>query len=302
MPQFLRDRRAFFLLIAVVASLFVLMAAQLQGRSASGTESWFLRFASPFLSVASSVTGGGAGVWDEYVNLRHTRARNASLEEKVGQLEMELKKLEEARIENDRLRALLDLKEGMGISTVPSRVIGNNSTGLSRTLLVNRGSDSGVKPNMAVVGSSGVVGRVWTVSPGLSKVQLLTDAAAGTAVLLQRTRVQGILMGGGTDLCTLEYISTLEDVKEGDLVITSGLDGIYPKGLPVGRVGKVSPGEGIFWTIAVIPRVEFNRLEEVLILLRSDIPLPEPPPVKPAAPAAPRPPAKPSADAPGRRQ
>jgi len=153
-----------------------------------------------------------------------------------------------------------------------------------------------------VVGSSGVVGRVWTVSPGLSKVQLLTDAAAGTAVLLQRTRVQGILMGGGTDLCTLEYISTLEDVKEGDLVITSGLDGIYPKGLPVGRVGKVSPGEGIFWTIAVIPRVEFNRLEEVLILLRSDIPLPEPPPVKPAAPAAPRPPAKPSADSPGRRQ
>lgn len=273
MFQFLRDRRAFFLLIAILASLFVLMAVQVRGSGAPASETWLLRFASPFLRVASSLTFGVAGLWDEYVDLRHTRTRNAALEEEVGQLQMELQQREEARLENERLRSLLGLKEGMRIDTVAAAVIGNNSTGISRTLLVERGSDAGVRPNMAVVGSQGVVGRVWSVSPKFSKVQLITDAAAGTAVLVQRTRVQGILLGGGSDLCSLAYISTLEDVKEGDLLVTSGLDQIYPKGLPVGRVAEVGAGEAIFRTISVIPRVDFKRLEEVLILLRSDIPL-----------------------------
>jgi len=283
MLQFLRDRRAFFLLIAVLASLFVLMAVQVKDGASPRTESLLLRLASPFLRASSAVTGGLSGLWDEYVNLRHTRSRNAVLEEKVGQLQLQVQKQEEARLENDRLRALLDLKEGLGISTVASMLIGNNAVGLSRTILVASGTEAGLKPNMAVVSAQGVVGRVWTVSPSVSKIQLITDAAAGTAVLVQRTRVQGILMGRGSDLCSLEYVSTLEDVKEGDLLVTSGLDGIYPKGLPVGSVAEVSGSEGLLRGISVVPRVDFNRIEEVLILLRSDLPLrgPEPPAAQP---------------------
>jgi rod shape-determining protein MreC len=104
----------------------------------------------------------------------------------------------------------------------------------------------------------------------MSKVQLITDAAAGTAVLVQRTRVQGILLGRGSELCSLEYVSTLDDVKDKDLLVTSGLDGIYPKGLPVGRVGELGPRAGLLQTITVVPRVEFNRLEEVLVLLQAE--------------------------------
>jgi len=277
MLQFVRERRALFLLLAVLASLFVLMAVQVKGGSSPEPESWLLRMASPLLRASAAVTGGVTGMWDEYVNLRHTRSRNEALEERVGQLQIELQKQEEARLENERLRALLDLKEGMGVATVAATVIGNNSIGVSRTILVGRGSDAGIRQNMAVVGAQGVVGRVWTVSPRVSKVQLITDAAAGTAVLVQRTRVQGILLGRGSDLCSLEYISTLEDVKEGDLLVTAGCDGIYPRGLPVGRVAEVSAGEGLLRGISVVPRVEFNRIEEVLVLLRSDIPQPDSP-------------------------
>ena len=277
MFQFLRDRRATFFLLVVVASLFVLMAVQVRQGSPVSSEGFFLRLASPLVRASSSLTGGVSGVWNDYVNLRGTRQRNAELEQEVTSLRMELQKLEEARLQNDRLRSLLDLKEGMGTPTVAAHVIANNALGLSHTVLVDRGSTSGLKPNMAVVSSMGVVGRVWTVSPGVSKIQLLTDAEAGTAVLVQRTRVQGILLGNGSELVSLEYVSTHDDVAEGDLLVTSGQDGIYPKGLPVALVDQVGDSRGILRAIQAAPRVDFRRLEEVLILLRSDIPLPEPP-------------------------
>jgi len=271
MLQVLRERRALLFLIAVVASLFVIMAVQVRQGAAAGSETFLLRLTSPLVRAASTVTGGVTGLWDRYVNLRHTRSRNAALEEKVTQLELEMQKLEEARLQNERLRALLDLKEGMALSSVAASVIANNYRGLSHTILVDRGSASGVKPNMAVVSAQGVIGRVWTVTGGISKIQLITDASAGTAVLVQRTRVEGILLGRGSPMCELEYVPTLEDVQQGDLLVTSGLDQIYPKGLPVGRVGEIGPSEGILKGISVIPRVEFERLEEVLILLTSDL-------------------------------
>jgi rod shape-determining protein MreC len=226
-----------------------------------------MRIASPFLRAGSIVTGGFSGIWHEYVDLRHTRSRNASLEERLAVLQLELQKLDEAGRENARLRALLDLKEAIGGGTVAARVIGNHSRGMLHTILVDRGASSGLKPNMAVVAAEGVVGRVWVVSEHVAKIQLLTDTAAGTAVLLQRTRVQGILLGDGSELCALEYVAALEDVQEKDLLVTSGLDGIYPKGLPVGRVAEVGPVMGLLKSVWVLPRVNFNKLEEVLILL-----------------------------------
>lgn len=267
MIQFLRERRTVLLLAVVMVSLLVLMATQVSKGSPSNGESVLLRIASPFLRAGSAVTGGISSVWNEYVDLRHTRSRNASLEEKLTLLQLQVQKLEEAGRENERLKALLDLKEAIGGGTVAARVIGNNSRGLSHTIIVDRGASSGLRPNMAVVSAEGVVGRVWVVSDHVAKIQLLTDTAAGTAVLLQRTRVQGILLGDGSELCTLEYVAALEDVQEKDLLVTSALDGIYPKGLPVGRVAEVGPVAGLLKSVLVLPRVNFNRLEEVLILL-----------------------------------
>ncbi|HKY31267.1 MAG TPA: rod shape-determining protein MreC [Candidatus Polarisedimenticolia bacterium] len=287
MLHFLRDRRSAVLLMVVAASLFVLMAVQVHQSGPVGSEGFLLRLASPLLRGAAAVTGSLSGVWNDYVDLRGTRRRNESLEDEVTRLRLELQKLEEARLQNDRLRTLLDLKDGMGVPSVAAAVISNNSLGLTHTLLLDRGELSGLRPNMPVVSSMGVVGRVWTVSPRVAKVQLITDAQAGTAVLVQRTRVQAILVGTGSDTCSLQYVSTLEEIAEGDLLVTSGQDGIYPKGLPVGVVSRLGQGRGILRSIAVTPRADFRKLEEVLVMLRGDIPLPEAP-APPAASAAPQ--------------
>jgi rod shape-determining protein MreC len=272
MIQFLRERRALLLLAVMLAVLFALMATQVRQGVPSSSETMLLRLASPFLRAGAAVTDGIAGLWHEYVDLRHTRSRNAALEERIARLQLQLQQIEEGRVQTERLRALLDLKQAMEGTTVAATVVANKPTGLSHTILIDRGFEAGIRPNMAVVSAQGVVGRVWTVSNGVSKVQLITDAAAGTAVLVQRTRVQGILLGRGSELCSLEYVSTLDDVKDKDLLVTSGLDGIYPKGLPVGRVGELGPRAGLLQAITVVPRVEFNRLEEVLVLLQAERP------------------------------
>ena len=267
MIQFFRERRTLLLLVAVMVTLLALMTTQVSNGTPSEGETMLMRVASPFLRVGAAITSGVSGIWHEYVDLRHTRSRNASLEERVTVLQLEVQKLDEAGRENERLRALLELKEAMGGGTVAARVIANNSRGMAHTILIDRGASSGIRPNMAVVAAEGVVGRVWVVSEHIAKIQLITDTAAGTAVLLQRTRVQGILLGDGSELCPLEYVAALEDVKEKDLLVTSGLDGIYPKGLPVGRVAEVGPVMGLLKSVWVLPRVNFNRLEEVLVLL-----------------------------------
>ena len=292
MSRILRDRKTAFFLLVVVASLFVLMAVQVRQGGPVASEGMLLRLASPLLRAGAAVSSVVSGIWGDYVDLRGTRRRNAELEVELTELRLELQKLEESRLQNDRLRSLLDLKEGMGTSTVAASVIANNTLGLSHTMLIDRGSASGLKPNMPVVSSMGVVGRVWTVAPHVAKIQLITDAQAGTAVLVQRSRVQGILLGSGTGLANLDYVTMHDDVVKGDLLVTSGQDGIYPKGLPVGEVDRLGEPRGVLRTIQIAPRADFRRLEEVLVLLSADIPLPEPPapppPVTtPTAPAGP---------------
>ena len=277
MLRFLGDRRTGVLLATILASLFILMAVQVRRDGAAGSEGILLRLASPFIRASAAITGGISGAWDDYIDLRHARELSEALGKDVTDLQLELQRLEEARLENERLLALLDLKEGIGAPSVAAKVIGNKSAGLSRTILINRGSADGLEPNMPVVSTKGVVGRVWTVSPRVSKIQLITDSDAGTAVLIQRTRVQGILFGRGSELCTMEFVFQLDEVDEGDLLVTNGLDGIYPKGLPIGPVRNIGKGQGIMRTITVTPRVKFNRLEEVLVLLTSEIDLPEMP-------------------------
>lgn len=271
MYRFLRERRPEVLLIAVSALLFILMAVQVRGNGASGSERLLLRLLSPLVRLTAAVTGGVSGIWSGYVDLRDTRDHNQSLEANLTRLRVKAHEMEETLRENERLKALLDLKQVLPVDSLAARVIGNKSLGLSRTLLVDRGSADGVRQNMPVVVGDGVVGRVWTVAPHLAKIQLITDSDAGTAVLVQRTRVQGILQGRGDDVCSMEYVSLHDDVQEGDLIVTNGLDGIYPKGLPVGPVARIAPGPGEMRVIAVTPRVKFNRLEEVLILMSSEI-------------------------------
>lgn len=280
MSHFLHDRRSAILVVTILALLFVLMAFQVRTGGGGDPETFLFKMVSPLVRAGSWVTGGVSEGWHQYVDLRGTRERNAGLEKEIMELRQTLSALEDARAQNERLRVLLSLKRAISAPGIAATVISNESVGLSRTLILDRGSDDGVRPNMPVVAAQGTVGRVWVVGAHNCKVQLITDADAGTAVLVQRSRVQGVLLGRGSDYCSMEYVSRLDDVREGDLIVTNGLDGIYPKGLPVGPVRRVGQGKGDLRTITVLPRVKFNRLEEVLILLSNEIEVPETAPAK----------------------
>jgi rod shape-determining protein MreC len=274
-----RDRRPAIYLLLLLVALFGLMAGQVRGGPLSRIEGLLLYATSPLLRGVHALTEWTGEVRSDLTG-GESPGRIRELEQSVAELQLDKQRCEEERIENSRLRALLDLKQGLKIPTIAASVLANSFRAATKTCLINRGTASGVAADMPVVNAQGVVGRVWSAGTSLSKIQLLTDASAGIAVLVQRTRVQGVLMGRGDQVLDLRYVSTIDDVRAGDLLLTSGQDRIYPRGLPVGVVAEVRAGTGLLRSVSVVPRVDFDRLEEVLVLTRSDIPL-EPGEVEP---------------------
>jgi rod shape-determining protein MreC len=272
MMHTIHDRRPAILLVVLLVALFALMAGQVRGGPLSKVEGMLLYATSPLLRGVHVVTEGVREIWSRAAG-GESPSRIRELEKTVTTLEVESQRYQDQLRENERLRGLLDLKQSLPISTLAATVLSNSFRGASRTCLIDRGDLSGLKPDMPVVNPQGVVGRIWAVGRGISKVQLLTDSSAGASVLVQRTRVQGVLVGRGDQILELRYVSSTDDVQSGDLLLTSGMDQIYPRGLPVGVVAEVLPGGGLQRTVTVVPRVDFDRLEEVLVLLRSDLPL-----------------------------
>ena len=266
------DRRPAIFLVILLLALFTLMAGQVRGGPLSRVEGFLLYVTSPLLRGVHALTEGLREGWSRVAG-GESPGRIRELEKQVARLELERQRYEEVRLENDRLRSLLELRQSLPIPNVAATVLANSFRGATKTCLIDRGARAGLRPDLPVVNPQGVVGRVIAVGPGISKVQLLTDASGGVSVLVQRTRVQGVLVGRGDQVLELRYVSTIDDVRAGDLLLTSGLDQIYPRGLPVGVVAEVLEGTGLLRTITVVPRVDFDRLEEVLVLTRSDLPL-----------------------------
>ena len=193
-------------------------------------------------------------------------ARTNGSKRELDRLTLENAITNELLLENERLRDLLGFKKLHPLSSVMAQVIAKDSSPSSRTITLNKGDDDGIAKDMAVITAAGVVGRVQAVLPGTAKVILLTDPASTLAVRVQRNREEGLLEGK-LDRCALKYVSYYADIQEGDLLVTSGLDGIYPKGLPVATVVKVSKHEAnAFQTVIAQPAVSLSRMEEALVL------------------------------------
>jgi rod shape-determining protein MreC len=190
------------------------------------------------------------------------------LRTEVETLRRDLVKVKEIEQENARLSALLDFKKSTDLQMVPARVVGRSAMAWYRTLVLDRGLSSGVRSGCAVVTSAGAVGRIYEVSGGSSRVMLLTDASSAVDAIVQRTRAQVIVEGNLSARPNLLYLAKGVDAEEGDQIVTSGLDGIYPKGLLLGTLVnlRASPGE-IFREAKLEPSVDFGRIEEVLIVL-----------------------------------
>lgn len=231
-------------------------------------ESVVLRATGPVQAGLDRVIGGAAEVWGHYLYLVDAAEDNRRLTEQNRTLRAVLTQSDEVRLENQRLRLLLDFKEAQEIATLPARVIAEDASSWFRTVMIDKGREHGVVEGMPVVVAEGVVGRVVRSSPRFARVLLITDASSAVASLIQDNRARGVCRGQGEQL-VFDFVLRQEDVKIGDRVVTSGMGGVFPKGLVVGHVQSVDRHEfGLFQTIAVSPTVDFSHLEEVLVLLR----------------------------------
>lgn len=225
---------------------------------------WVLR---PFQIGAQSITGWAQEFGKSYATVASFRSENERLRKRIQDLEVERNRLLEAEATNRRLQELLEFRSQLASGSVTATIIGNSASSWFQSCLLDKGSAAGVRKGMAVVTPLGVLGQVIAVTQHSAKVLLLTDANSGVDVLVQRTRTRGIVSGSLDSGTILKYVKRSEDVQEGDRLITSGVDGVFPKGLLVGAVTKVQKQHlGLFQMIEVLPAVVSSRIEEVLVV------------------------------------
>jgi rod shape-determining protein MreC len=263
-------RRTGPLLLGVVLAHLVLISAQVNAKAGGKLLEVvvFAAFSEVQRAVAAAWTAA-AGVWGGYVDLRGVREENERLKARVAALEVDLQALRAQALQAERLQLLLRIQAEVPQRTLAARVIGADASAWFRTVTIDRGLQDGVTRDMAVIAPQGVVGRVLDqVAPRAARVQLLVDRNAGAAAVVERSRAGGVVVGApqGSGL-RLEYVSAAADVRVGDIVVSSGQDGIYPKGFVIGTVVEIERGGGGYTSIHVRPAVDFSSLEEVLVVL-----------------------------------
>ena len=227
---------------------------------------WAVDTITPFERVLVWVQNGGSNIWHNYFFLRGVRAENRQLKQQIEQMRLEQVRLSEDAEQAHRLQQLLAFKEQLITKTVPAQVIGSSGSDLSRSIYIDKGSNEGVAADMAVITVGGIVGKVLRVYPSTSLVLMINDQTSGVGAMLEKSRLQGVLKGTPDGAVILERVMSDEQVAAGDTVLSSGGDQIFPKGLPVGTVSKVTPGREMFLNIQVKPAADLSRLEEVLVV------------------------------------
>ena len=228
-----------------------------------------LEAAVPLGSAVNSALGSIGMTWKRYVLLVGLEEKNSELEKRVAFLTQEANILREMSLEGIRLRKLMDMKNDVGFQSVAARVVGKNRLSVFQTVLINKGTADGIETGFPVVAAGGVAGRVIDVSWNVSKVLLLVDYNSNIDALIQRNRCQGVLQGASSSGCELKYVQRSEDVQVGDVVVSSGLDRVFPRGLLLGTVAVVEKEDsGLFQSIKVYPTLDIAKLEEVLVLVK----------------------------------
>lgn len=251
----------------LLLSFYIMTVAargQLKNEPVGALLMWILR---PLQIAGQETANWIKGFRDNYDTLSGFRLENERLRKRVQNLEIERQKLLEAEANNRRLQQLLDFRAQLPGSAITASIIANSASSWFQSCLLDKGSADGVRKDMAVVTPLGVVGKVVSVTRRTAKVLLLTDSNSGIDVMVQRTRSRGIVSGSLDNVTVLKYMKRSEDVQEGDRLITSGLDGVFPKGMLVGTVIKVRKQSlGLFQSVEVLPAVQSSRTEEVLVV------------------------------------
>lgn len=260
--------RRYGLLVSVLLVSLLLLTVQTRGGGTGGAVDAVALVLTPVQTVLVKVHRGALAVWTSYTDWKAVRRENTALRAEAENLRVQALQVAEKEQENARLRRLLALRERLPLSTVAGEVIGREAGGWTRALTINRGRGSGIGRQTPVIVPEGLVGRVVQVRSSASVVQLLNDPASTVGAMVQRTRTAGLVEGDAGGTVRFKFMARDgATVAPGDLVVTSGLGNLFPKGLPVGRVAAIEDkGSALFHFAVVAPAVDFARLEEVLLL------------------------------------
>lgn len=275
-PTDVIPRRPTLLFIVVLSLLFVLMSLSSQTRYIGETRTMFERTVmtifSPVPKLVNWVGGTGQDMYHGYLDMRRAVDENVELRRKVASLTSENLKMRQSEGDMRRLRSLLSYSEQFQMQTTMAQTIMQDTAGRFKSIIIDRGAADGVEVNDAIVNANGLIGRVVLTTNDLAKVQLVNDNNSTVGSLIERTRRQGVVRGSGTGIVQMLDIPSLADVQPGDKVLTAGIDGIYPKGIPIGTIVKAEPGQSLFKTISVKPSVDFGQIEEVIVIHTRKIP------------------------------
>ena len=276
-------------LIVLVGVLFVqVLGLAVQVKRTTDTDSsrliriWTVGAITPLEKALVWVQSSTGNVWHNYLFLRGVRAENRGLKQQIEQMRIDQVRLTQDADQARRLQALLAFKEQFISQTMAAQVIGSTGSEQSRAIYIDKGERDNIKPDMAVITADGVVGKVLHVYGSTSLVLLISDQTSGVGAILEKSRLQGILRGMPSGEVALERVMSDEQVPSGELVLTSGGDRIFPKGLPIGRVARVRPGGDLFLNIQVRPTADLSKLEEVLVVTKIDEKQAQPDPTGPS--------------------
>jgi rod shape-determining protein MreC len=261
-------RRTGYLFLAVVVGHVILISTQVTTRR--GVPMLQEVIFGVFSEVQRGANGIATGVrtsWQNYFALQQVQEENERLKQQLSTLQIRLQRERSLAQQSESLQKLLELKTGSELSTTAANVIAGGASPEFRTITIDKGTGEGVRADMAVISPAGIVGRVIQPSRRAAKIQLLIDRNAAAGALVERTRAQGVVVGTGVDQLRMDYVSGSAEVKPGDTVVTSGIDGIYPKGFVIGQIQSVRRGAGQYSSIVIQPAVDFSALEAVLIVL-----------------------------------
>lgn len=267
-------RRVLLVLFALLLSSLFLLPKQSRGFLQALATPLGQMLALPLEGLAA-VDRSVGDLWEEYIAVRKIRDDNRVLRKELRALRAQNAELRERASASDRLAVLLELKERQFPQTVAAQVLGRDTSNWYRALILDKGARDGVREEMGVIAPGGVVGRVVKTTASSALVLLVTDPSNAIAAVIQRTRDEGIVEGTAQGLARIKYVPLLARVQPGDRVVTSGLTGVFPKGLAIGAITGIEKAEGdLFQSATITPEVDFSRLEEVLVLTSAAEPAP----------------------------
>jgi rod shape-determining protein MreC len=254
--------------IVLIAVNIIVLSVNSRRYKTFGLERVAISFISPFQELVTRTIGFTKDIWHHYFALVTVARDNDVLVRRLNQAAERNNLLQETELANDRLRNLLDFQKSITELVVAAEVIGKDPSAWFKTVIIDKGKADGLTKGLPVVMPQGIAGQVVEVANHYAKVMLILDRNSAVDSLVQRTRARGVVKGESTDQLRLAYVLRKKDVQVGDIVVSSGLDGIYPKGLRIGLVAEVTEHEAdIFHEVFIRPFVDFEKLEEVLVVL-----------------------------------